>query len=62
MLINKIKEGFLTPTKAQLEIELSRMPTTVTYEQLLAHFRNVVNQKHPPQMAAAQNQVRWNII
>jgi hypothetical protein len=34
MLIDKIKADFLTPTKAQfLEIELSQMPMTVTYEQ-----------------------------
>jgi hypothetical protein len=27
MLVDKIKADFLTPTKAQLEIELSRVPT-----------------------------------
>ena len=54
MLIDKIKADFLTPTKAQLEIELSRTPMAVTYEQALALFQNMVNQKHPPQMNAAQ--------
>ena len=54
MLIDRIKADFLTPTKAQLEIELSRTPMTMTYEQLLSLFRNMVNQKHPPQMGAAQ--------
>jgi hypothetical protein len=53
MLIDKIKADFLTPTKAQLEIELSRTPLTITYDQSLALFRNMVNQKHPPQMGAA---------
>jgi hypothetical protein len=53
MLIDKIKADFLTPTKAQLEIELSRVPMTMTYEQSLALFRNMVNQKHPPQVGAA---------
>jgi hypothetical protein len=48
MLIDKIKADFLTPTKAQLEIELSRLPMTITYDQSLALFRNMVNQKHPP--------------
>ncbi len=43
MLINKIKADFLTPTKAQLKIE-----------QVLDFFWNMVNQKHPPQMGAAQ--------
>jgi hypothetical protein len=61
MLIDKIKADFLTPTKAQLEIELSRVPMTVTYEQALSLFRNMVIQKHPPQMGAAQNRVRRNI-
>ena len=61
MLIDKIKADFLTPTKAQLEIELSRTPMTVTYEQSIALFRNMVNQKHPPQMGAAQYRVRRNI-
>jgi hypothetical protein len=58
MLIDKIKADFLTPTKAQLEIELSRVPMTMTYEQALSLFRNMVNQKHPPQMGAAQKSVR----
>jgi hypothetical protein len=38
MLIHKIKADFLTPTKAQLEIELSRTPMSVTYNQALARF------------------------
>ena len=60
MLINNIKADFLTSTKAQLEIELSRTPMTVTYEQALALFRNMVNQMHPPQMNAT-NRSRRNI-
>jgi hypothetical protein len=55
MLVDKIKADFLTPTKAQLEIELSRIPMSITDEQSLALFRNMVNQKHPPQMGAVQN-------
>ena len=61
MLIDKIKADFLTPTKAQLEIELSRTPLTITYEQSLALFRNMVNQKHPPQMNAANNRSRRHV-
>jgi hypothetical protein len=34
---------------------------TMTYEQSLALFRNIVNQKHPPVMGAAQHRVRRNI-
>jgi hypothetical protein len=61
MLVDKIKADFLTPTKAQLEIELSRTPMTITYEQALSLFRNMVNQKHPRQMGAAQHRVRRNV-
>ena len=61
MLVDKIKADFLTPTKAQLEIELSRIPMTITYEQSLALFRNMVNQKHPPQMGTVQNRARRHV-
>jgi len=60
-LLDKIKADFLTPTKVQLEIELSRIPMTMTYQQALGLFRNMVNQKHPPQMGVAQNRVRRNV-
>ncbi len=61
MLVDKIKADFLTPMKAQLEIELSRIPMSITYEQSLALFRNMVNQKHPPQMGAVQNRARQQV-
>ena len=61
MLVDKIKADFLTPTKAQLEIELSRTPMMITYEESLVLFRNMVNQKHPPQTGAAQNRTRRQI-
>ena len=46
MLIYRIKSDLLTPTKAQLEIELSRTSMMMTYDQALALFRSMVNQKH----------------
>ena len=49
MLIDKFKSDFLTPTNAQLEIELSRTPL------------NMVNQKHPPQMNAANSRTRQQV-
>jgi polyhydroxyalkanoate synthesis regulator phasin len=61
MLVDKIKADFLTPTKARLEIELISVPTNITYEQALSLFRNMVNQKHPPQMGAVQNRTRRQI-
>ena len=33
----------------------------MTYEQALGLFRNMVNQKHPPQMGVAQNRVMRNV-
>jgi hypothetical protein len=53
MLIDKIKADFLTPMKAQLEIELSWIPMLMTHDQALALFRNMVNQKRPPPTGAA---------
>ena len=61
MLVDKIKADFLIPTKAELEIELLQTPMTITYDQAIALFRNMVNQKHPPQMGATQNRVRCNV-
>jgi hypothetical protein len=61
MLVDKIKADFLTPTKVQLEIELSRVPMNISYNQALSLFRNMINQKHPPQMGAVNNHVRRNV-
>lgn len=61
LLIDKIKADFITPTKAQLEIELSRTPMTITYNYAVALFRNMVNHKHPPQMNATDNRIRRTI-
>lgn len=46
---------------AGLEIDLSRTPMMMMYEQTLSLFRNMVNQNHPPQMGAAQNRLRRNV-
>lgn len=51
MLVNKIKAAFLTTTKAQLDIALMRIPMTITHNQSLALFQNMVNQKHPFKLA-----------
>jgi hypothetical protein len=60
MLLDKIKADFLTPMKAQLEIELSCL-MTMTYEQSLSLFRSMVKQKHPPQIGVAQTSVQRNV-
>ena len=51
ILINKIKADFLVHTKAGINIELTKIPMSMTYEQALATFRNEVNRKNPPRMA-----------
>ncbi len=61
MLNDKIKADCLTPTKAHLEIDLSQTPMSVTNDQALALFCNMVNQKHPPQMNVTNNETRCNI-
>jgi hypothetical protein len=61
MLLDKVKADFLNPTKAQLEIELSRIPMTMTYEQSLALFCNMVNHKHPPQVGTVNHRTRRQI-
>lgn len=50
-LLHKIKADFLVPTKAGLNIELTKRPMTMTYDRALAIFRNEVNNKNPPQLS-----------
>lgn len=50
ILVSKIKANFLSDTKAGINIELSKIPMTMTYEVALASFRNTVNREFPPQM------------
>ena len=51
ILLNKIKADFLVHTKAGINIELTKIPMTMTYEQVLDTFRNEVNRRSRPQMA-----------
>jgi hypothetical protein len=60
ILLTKVTADFLMPTKAGIGIDLARIPTTLTYEQALAAFRNEVNRKFPPQMSSTI-QARCNI-
>ena len=50
-LLQKIKADFLAPSKAGLNIELTKVPMTMTYDRALAIFRNEVNRKNPPQLS-----------
>ena len=52
ILLSKVKADFLVHVKSGINIELTKVPLTMTYEQALATFCNEVNLKHPPQMSA----------
>ena len=48
MLNKKIKADFLEQVRTSIEIELAKVPITMTYNVALASYRNTVNCKHPP--------------
>jgi hypothetical protein len=48
MLCRKVTADFLQHTKSSINIELTRVPMTMTYNRALAAFRNEVNRKFPP--------------
>ena len=54
ILNRKILADFLQTTKASINLELARVPITMTYENALSAFRNQVNQKFPPEMSSAR--------
>ena len=58
ILMHKVKADFLQQPKAALNVELARVPLTLTYENALATFRNAVNQKHPPTVGTTNNRTR----
>ena len=61
ILIGKVNADFMETTKASIEIELARKPMTFMYELAIRSFRNVVNQKFPPQMGVPTRHVRWQV-
>ena len=50
ILLGKIKADFLANVKAGINIEITKTPMTMTYENALAAFRNEVNNHHPPRI------------
>ena len=48
LLVKKIDADFLAQAKASVNLELSKVPIVLTYEEALATFRNQVSQKFPP--------------
>jgi hypothetical protein len=61
ILLEKVNADFLRDTKAGLNIALTEIPMTMTYERALASFRNQVNLKFPPQMGTAGTRTRRHI-
>ena len=57
-LIEKVKCDWLTPVKAGISIELTKIPVTYTYDQALNAFRTEVHKKHPPTMNTQQRSRR----
>ena len=47
LLNQKIKADFLTNTKTTVQMEMIKVPSTMTYATALANYRNVVNEKFP---------------
>ena len=62
LLTHKINVDFLNATKAAINIELTKTPMTMVYEQALAAFRNEVNRKHPPQVGSNTRTRRVNEV
>ena len=48
MLNRKVKADFLQMAKTAIELEMNKVPMTITYELALANYRNAVNKKFPP--------------
>ena len=51
ILMGKVQADFLQQTKAALNIDMARIPMTLTYETAMTTFRNVVNNKYPPSVS-----------
>ena len=62
ILCRKVQADFLQNAKAAIQLDLARVPMTLTYDAALASFRNQVNLKFPPEMSAANNRNRTRRI
>ena len=55
MLKRKTNAYFLQATKSSINLELSRTPVNLSYDDDLAVFRNKLNQKYPPELSTSNN-------
>ena len=62
ILIRKVDADFLNQIKTSINLELTRDPVTITYDQALTTFRNEVNLKFPPQVGNTRRTRRINEI
>jgi hypothetical protein len=62
MLCRKVTADFLQHTRSAINLELTRVPMTMTYNQALSAFRNEVNRKFPPGMSTNQRARRVNQV
>ena len=62
ILMRKIDADFLSQIKTSINLELTRDPVTITYDQALTTFRNEVNLKFPPQVGNTRRTRRINEI
>ena len=61
MLAKKVRTcDFLESTLSVIDLELTKEPVTLTFDQALANFRNAVNRKFPPEMSATKKTRRIN--
>jgi hypothetical protein len=58
ILSRKVNADFLQAIKTSINLELTRMPVTITYDQALTNFRNEVNLKFPPQLGNDNRRTR----
>lgn len=60
ILIRKVNADFLQSIKTTINLELTKSPITITYDQALTTFRNEVSLKFPPQLGSNQRTRRIN--
>ena len=61
MLAKKVRTcDFLESTLSVIDLELTKEPVTLTFDQALANFRNAVNRKFPPETSAIKKTRRIN--
>ena len=51
----KVNADFLQATKVSINLDLSKTPVTLNYDDALTAFKNQVNQKFPPKLSSSNN-------